>query len=77
MERTDFLKRCQLYSAMQYKNVPESVFVWYNGVKYLPYAYEMNFDKGNVINNAILKDTRANMVIKVNVERVKENREEE
>ena len=53
---------CQKCSALNFLNIPEDLLVCFNGIKYIPFGYEMKFKKGQPMNNAILKDTKANSI---------------
>lgn len=60
MDRTEYLQMCQKCSALDFLNIPEDLLVCCDGIKYIPFGYEMKFKKGQPMNNAILKDTKAN-----------------
>ena len=67
MERKQYLELCQKYA------VGCDVRVKYKDTEYHPYRYELGFDSnGNSIHTAILKDLKANSVVYVMLENVKE-----
>lgn len=67
MERKQYLELCQKYA------VGGNIRVKHKDTEYHPYRYELGFDdKGNSIHTAILKDIKANSVIYVMLENVKE-----
>lgn len=67
MERKRYLELCQNYAA------GEDIKVKYKDTEYHPYRYELGFDdKGKSIHTAILKDLKANSVVYVMLENVKE-----
>ena len=68
MERKRYLELCQKYA------VGCDVRVKYKDNEYHPYRYELGFDKsGKSIHTAILKDLKANSVVYVRIEDVKED----
>ena len=60
-------QRC---SVLDFLNIPEDLLVCYNGIKYIPFGYEMKFKKGNPTHNAILKDIRANSIVYADLSKV-------
>ena len=60
MDRNDFLLMCQRCSVLNFVNIPEDLLVIYNGIKYMPYGYDIRFKEGKPIHNAILRDLNAN-----------------
>lgn len=72
MDRNEYLKFCQSCSMYieSKKEIPSNLFVMYENIKYIPFKYEMSFNKGNVQNTAILKDLKANSVTYARLERV-------
>lgn len=78
MERDKYLKMCQRCSVLPrgiggvIPNIPDDLIVEYKGIKYYPYRYVMAFDnQGNVINNAVLHELKANCIIECNLSQVK------
>jgi hypothetical protein len=67
MERKRYLELCQKYV------IGCDVRVEYKGTEYHPYRYELGFDNnGKSIHTAILKDLKANSLLKCRLEDVKE-----
>ena len=67
MERKRYLELCQKYA------VGCDIRVKYKDTEYYPWRYELSFDKnGEPIHTAILKDTKANSVVRVALENIKE-----
>ena len=67
MERKQYLELCQKYA------VGGDIRVKYKDILYRPYRYELGFDSGGKsIHTAILKDLKANSVVYVMLENVKE-----
>ena len=62
MQRDVFLKMCQKCSVLDFLNIPEDLLVCCDGIKYIPFGYEMKFSKGQPMNYAVLKDIKANSV---------------
>lgn len=62
MQRDVFLKMCQKCSALNFLDIPEDLLVCCDGIKYIPFGYEMRFKEGQPTNNAILKDINANSI---------------
>lgn len=55
------------------KNVPERLLVTVDGIKYYPEAYELGFNRdGSVRHTAIVHDLKANSILSVPLEKVKE-----
>lgn len=75
MDRNDYLKLCQKVSMYTSKSmqIPSNLLVKHDNIAYLPYGYEMTFDKGKTRNTAILRDLRANSVIYADLERIENN----
>ena len=68
MERKRYLELCQKYA------VGGDIRVKYKDTEYHPYRYELGFDSsGKSIHTAILKDLKANSVVYVMLENVKES----
>ena len=68
MERKRYLELCQRYA------VGGDIRVKYKDTEYHPYRYELGFDSsGKSIHTAILKDLKANSVVYVMLENVKES----
>ncbi len=68
MERKRYLELCQKYA------VGCDVRVLYKEIEYHPYRYELGFDNGGKsIHTAILKDIKANSIVYVRIEDVKED----
>ena len=63
MDRTEYLQMCQRCSVLDFFDIPEDLLVCCNGIKYIPLGYEMKFKKGQPMNDAILKDIKANSVV--------------
>lgn len=77
MERNDFIKLCQKVSTLPIEILndrigQEQYKVYYDGIPYIPYGYEMMFKNGMVKNIAILKDMKANSVIRAELEKVEQ-----
>ena len=76
MDRTEFLKMCQIVSMLKSgilgikENVPDELKVVHNSIIYYPVAYELSFDKGQPTHTAILHDLQANSITKCDLERV-------
>ena len=67
MERKQYLELCQKYA------VGCDIKVKHKDTEYCPYRYELGFDgSGKSIHTAILKDIKANSVVYVMLENVKE-----
>ena len=67
MERKQYLELCQKCA------VGGDIKVKHKNILYRPYRYELGFDdKGNTIHTAILKDLKANSVVCVMLESIKE-----
>lgn len=75
MDRNEYLKLCQKVSMYTSKSmqIPSNLLVKCENIAYLPYGYKMTFDEGETLNTAILKDLKANAMVYVNLERVKQN----
>ena len=65
MDRTEFLKLCQLASVADDKPMVLS-----GEIKYYPYGYQMTFEKGNPQHTAILHDLHANSVTYADLRKV-------
>ena len=77
MDRNDYLVLCQKVSALPVEILNDRVGqeqykVYYEGIPYIPYGYEMRFINGNPQNLAILKDMKANSVIRAELEKVEQ-----
>ena len=70
MDRTEYLKMAQRCSVLDFLNIPEDLLVCYNGIKYIPFGYEMKFKKGNPTHNAILRDIRARSIVYADLSKV-------
>lgn len=52
------------------ENVPDELKVVHNGIVHYPVAYQLQFDKGQTKNIALLHDLNANSIIHADLERV-------
>ena len=73
IDRTEYLKRCQLVSTMKIEEMPDSLFVFYDNMKYIPYGFNMSFNNGVCIQSAVLRDIMANSVVCVPLGKVTMN----
>lgn len=60
MQRDVFLQMCQKCSALDFLNIPDDLLVICDGIKYIPFGYEIKFKKGQPIHNSILQDLNRN-----------------
>lgn len=60
MDRNEYLQMAQKCSILDFVNIPEDLLVVFNGIKYMPYGYDIRFKEGKPIHNAILRDLNAN-----------------
>lgn len=80
MDRTKFLQMARECAMLTERgmygiavNVPEHLLVTVDGIKYYPEAYELRFNlDGSVCHTAIVHDLKANAIMHVPLERVKE-----
>lgn len=70
VQRDIFLQMCQKCSVIDFSKIPEDLLVSFEGVKYIPYGYEMKFKEGNPIHNAILRDVDVHSVVYVDLSKV-------
>ena len=78
MDRNEYLHLAQRYCAARNScnAIPNDLIVLYsidgfNQLKYYPVGYELSFDdSGEPIHTAILKDTKANSLVRAILERV-------
>ena len=79
MDRKEFLQICQRVSVlpettMHIKTaIPPELTVLYEGIQFYPIGYEMTFKQGISQHTAILHDTKAHSIMKVDLERVEKN----
>ena len=78
MERKQYLKLCSEISLIP-KSVggvlsrpPPELLVAYDGIAYYPFYYEMHFKNGEYYDIAVLHDLKANSLVNVPLEKVKE-----
>ena len=80
MERTKYLQMARECAMLTERgmfniavNVPERLIVTVDGIKYYPEAYELGFNHdGSVRHTAIVHDLKANAILSVPLEKVKE-----
>ena len=53
--------------------IPPELTVLYKGIQFYPIAYEMSFKSGILQHTAILHDMKAHSIVKVDLNKVKEN----
>lgn len=59
MERNEYLRRCQIASLHDKKNIPEDILVVYDGIRYIPRWYTLGFENGATKHYATLEDVKA------------------
>lgn len=78
MDRNEYLKKCKVLSIHQgdgawwRRQWNESDLVSFDGINYVPFAYRMDFMKGEVLNVAVLHDLQSNTEVYCDLEKVKE-----
>lgn len=70
MDRTEYLQVCQKCSVIDFSKIPEDLLVSFEGVKYVPYGYEIKFKEGKPVHNAILRDVNVHSVVYVALSKV-------
>jgi hypothetical protein len=71
MDRKKYLELCQRV-AVQREEIPADLLVSCDGVKYIPTAYKLWFDKEGISQHtAILKDYKSNTILCAELEKVK------
>lgn len=76
IDRTKYLQMCQKVSLLKNelcgikKDVPQELFVQYEGADYYPVSYELAFEIGNPVHYAIIHDLKANSIIKTKLEKI-------
>jgi hypothetical protein len=70
VDRTEYLQTCQKCSVIDFSNIPEDLLASFEGVKYIPYGYEIKFKEGKPIHNAILRDVNAHSVVYADLSKV-------
>ena len=81
MDRNDYLILCQKVSALPVEILnerkgQEQYKVYFEGIPYIPFGYEMRFNNGERKNIAILKDMKANSVIRADLDNVQQGTED-
>lgn len=67
IDRRTYLEMCQAVSVILARggkqNIPESLLVVLDGIKYYPLSYSLSFDgDGNAVHRAVLHDLHANSI---------------
>lgn len=79
MNRTEYLKKCQMVSMYRYDkykirgNIPTELLVKFNEIAYYPIEYTLGFNNGIMQHRAILMDLNTNSIIHAKLENVEKN----
>ena len=67
----EYASMCQMASMCKKSEIDESLLIEYDGVKYIPYSYELLFKKGKPIHRANVLSLESNCLVSGIVEKMK------